>query len=79
MEKHFPSPYQSSILPNKNYLSSFGSMIAFSPKQRTKDLITSQRSIQDRSFNDKAFTFKKELKRAETLIPSSDRPSFKSV
>ncbi len=58
MEKHFTSTYQSSILPNKN-LSSFSSMIAFSPKQRTKDLITSQRSIQDRSFNDKAFTFKK--------------------
>jgi hypothetical protein len=39
----------------------------------------SYKPSQDRSFNEKNISFKKELKRTDTFIPTSERTSFKSV
>jgi hypothetical protein len=78
MEKYFSNTYQSGIVGSKPF-SGFSSMIAISPKQKTKELTTSHKPIQERSFNEKGFTFKKEFNKTANFIPSSERTSFKSV
>ncbi len=45
MEKYFSSTTQSAIITNKPF-SSFSSMIGVSPKLKSKEQITSQKSIQ---------------------------------
>lgn len=42
MEKYFSSPYNSGIGSSKPF-SSFNSMIAISPKQKTKDILNSSK------------------------------------
>jgi hypothetical protein len=78
MEKYFGSTSQSSIFSNKN-VSAFSSMIALSPKPKPNELSTSQKSIQEKSFNEKPFAIRKESSRIATLVPTSGKLSFKSV
>lgn len=78
MDKYFSSTYQSGIVSSKPY-SSFSSMIVTSPKQKPKDLVTSQKSFHDKNTSERPFAFKKELNKTGSFLNSSDRTTFKSV